>query len=172
MPPRTTGATASSFFEEDATTWSASAMAKSSGWPRQARPERESPVPRGAADRAARRGRSRRRHYELLVRMRDDSGRTVPPGAFLPAVERSNLSVRYDRWIIMHALQWLAKQRDRASTRRAASSSTCRATRVADLETPAVHAAERSPKPASTRSGSASRSLSASRSATWHGRIT
>ena len=47
-------------------------------------------------------------HYELLVRMRDDSGRTVPPGAFLPAVERSNLSVRYDRWIIMHALQWLA----------------------------------------------------------------
>jgi len=48
-------------------------------------------------------------HYEVLVRMRDDSGRTVPPGAFLPAVERSNLSVRYDRWIIMHALQWLAR---------------------------------------------------------------
>jgi diguanylate cyclase (GGDEF)-like protein/PAS domain S-box-containing protein len=48
-------------------------------------------------------------HYEVLVRMRDDSGRTVPPGAFLPAVERSNLSVRYDRWIIMHALAWLAK---------------------------------------------------------------
>jgi two-component system CheB/CheR fusion protein len=48
-------------------------------------------------------------HYEVLVRMRDDAGRTVPPGAFLPAVERSNLSVRYDRWIIMHALQWLAR---------------------------------------------------------------
>jgi diguanylate cyclase (GGDEF)-like protein/PAS domain S-box-containing protein len=48
-------------------------------------------------------------HYELLVRMRDDSGRAVPPGAFLPAVERSNLSVRYDRWIIMHALQWIAR---------------------------------------------------------------
>jgi diguanylate cyclase (GGDEF)-like protein/PAS domain S-box-containing protein len=48
-------------------------------------------------------------HYEMLVRMRDDSGRTVPPGAFLPAVERSNLSVRYDRWIIVHALSWLAK---------------------------------------------------------------
>jgi diguanylate cyclase (GGDEF)-like protein/PAS domain S-box-containing protein len=47
-------------------------------------------------------------HYEILVRMRDDAGRTVPPGAFLPAVERSNLSVRYDRWIIMHALSWLA----------------------------------------------------------------
>ena len=32
--------------------------------------------------------------------MRDESGRVVPPGAFLPAVERYNLSVRYDRWVI------------------------------------------------------------------------
>jgi diguanylate cyclase (GGDEF)-like protein/PAS domain S-box-containing protein len=46
-------------------------------------------------------------HYELLVRMRDDSGRTVPPGAFLPTVERYNLSVRYDRWVIGTALQWM-----------------------------------------------------------------
>ena len=48
-------------------------------------------------------------HYELLVRMRDDSGRAVPPGAFLPTVERYNLSVRYDRWVIGAALQWMAK---------------------------------------------------------------
>jgi diguanylate cyclase (GGDEF)-like protein/PAS domain S-box-containing protein len=46
-------------------------------------------------------------HYELLVRMRDESGRTVPPGAFLPAVERYNLSVRYDRWVIGAALDWI-----------------------------------------------------------------
>jgi EAL domain-containing protein (putative c-di-GMP-specific phosphodiesterase class I) len=46
-------------------------------------------------------------HYELLVRMRDESGRSVPPGAFLPAVERYNLSVRYDRWVLNAALQWL-----------------------------------------------------------------
>ena len=46
-------------------------------------------------------------HYELLVRMRDDGGRAVPPGAFLPTVERYNLSVRYDRWVIAAALQWL-----------------------------------------------------------------
>lgn len=45
-------------------------------------------------------------HYELFVRMRDESGRAVPPGAFLPAVERYNLSVRYDRWIIDAALRW------------------------------------------------------------------
>jgi len=48
-------------------------------------------------------------HYEVLVRMRDDSGRAVPPGAFLPTVERYNLSVRYDRWVINAALQWMAK---------------------------------------------------------------
>jgi diguanylate cyclase (GGDEF)-like protein len=46
-------------------------------------------------------------HYELLVRMRDDSGRAVPPGAFLPTVERYNLSVRYDRWVIAAALNWM-----------------------------------------------------------------
>lgn len=46
-------------------------------------------------------------HYELLLRMRDESGRVVPPGAFLPAVERYNLSVRYDRWVLATALQWV-----------------------------------------------------------------
>jgi two-component system CheB/CheR fusion protein len=45
-------------------------------------------------------------HYELFVRMRDESGRAVPPGAFLPAVERYNLAVRYDRWVIAAALGW------------------------------------------------------------------
>ena len=38
--------------------------------------------------------------------MRDESGRIVPPGAFLPAVERYNLSVRYDRWVIATAIGW------------------------------------------------------------------
>jgi diguanylate cyclase (GGDEF)-like protein/PAS domain S-box-containing protein len=46
-------------------------------------------------------------HYELLVRMRDENGRAVPPGAFLPAVERYNLSVRYDKWVIAAALNWI-----------------------------------------------------------------
>ena len=50
-------------------------------------------------------------HYELLLRMRDESGRVVPPGAFLPAVERYNLSVRYDRWVIATALEWVADAR-------------------------------------------------------------
>jgi diguanylate cyclase (GGDEF)-like protein/PAS domain S-box-containing protein len=46
-------------------------------------------------------------HYELLVRMRDENGRAVPPGAFLPSVERYNLAVRYDRWVIDAALDWM-----------------------------------------------------------------
>jgi diguanylate cyclase (GGDEF)-like protein/PAS domain S-box-containing protein len=50
-----------------------------------------------------------RPHYELLVRMRDETGRTVPPGAFLPSVERYNLSVRYDRWVIAAALDWMRR---------------------------------------------------------------
>ncbi len=54
-------------------------------------------------------GTAEKPHYELLVRMRDESGRTVPPGAFLPAVERYNLSVRYDRWVIGSALAWIRR---------------------------------------------------------------
>jgi diguanylate cyclase (GGDEF)-like protein/PAS domain S-box-containing protein len=51
-------------------------------------------------------------HYELLLRMRDESGRVVPPGAFLPAVERYNLSIRYDRWVLATALQWASTHGD------------------------------------------------------------
>jgi diguanylate cyclase (GGDEF)-like protein/PAS domain S-box-containing protein len=47
-------------------------------------------------------------HYEVLVRMRDENGRTVPPGAFLPSVERYNLAVRYDRWVIDASLRWMS----------------------------------------------------------------
>jgi diguanylate cyclase (GGDEF)-like protein/PAS domain S-box-containing protein len=48
------------------------------------------------------------RSYELLLRMRELDGSIVPPGAFLPAVERSNLTQRVDRWVISSALHWLA----------------------------------------------------------------
>jgi diguanylate cyclase (GGDEF)-like protein/PAS domain S-box-containing protein len=48
------------------------------------------------------------RSYELLLRMRELDGSIVPPGAFLPAVERYNLTQRVDRWVISTALNWLA----------------------------------------------------------------
>jgi diguanylate cyclase (GGDEF)-like protein/PAS domain S-box-containing protein len=54
------------------------------------------------------------RHYELLLRMNDESGGVVPPGAFLPAVERYNLSLRLDQWVISNAVHWLATHRERS----------------------------------------------------------
>jgi EAL domain-containing protein (putative c-di-GMP-specific phosphodiesterase class I) len=54
-------------------------------------------------------GSVRRPNYELFLRMRDETGRVVPPGAFLPAVERYNLSVRYDRWVIAAACRWASE---------------------------------------------------------------
>ncbi|HKE43289.1 MAG TPA: EAL domain-containing protein [Steroidobacteraceae bacterium] len=48
-------------------------------------------------------------HYELLVRLRDENDRRVPPGAFMPAVDRYNLSSRLDRWVIATAFAWLKR---------------------------------------------------------------
>lgn len=46
-------------------------------------------------------------HYELLLRMEDESGHMVAPGAFLPAAERYNMAVKIDTWVVGTALQWL-----------------------------------------------------------------
>jgi EAL domain-containing protein (putative c-di-GMP-specific phosphodiesterase class I) len=48
-------------------------------------------------------------HIELLLRLPDDSGEPVPPGAFLPAAERYNLSTQIDRWVVTNALAWFAE---------------------------------------------------------------
>lgn len=50
-------------------------------------------------------------HYEVLLRMIDETGRVVPPGAFIPAAERYNLMPTIDRWVLretfaqLHAAQ-------------------------------------------------------------------
>ena len=49
-----------------------------------------------------------RGHYELLLRMRDESGELVGPDQFLPAAERYNLMSTLDRWVIHEALSELA----------------------------------------------------------------
>lgn len=51
-------------------------------------------------------------HIELLLRMPDAGGGSVPPGAFLPAAERYNLSSKIDRWVITNALKWFADHPD------------------------------------------------------------
>ncbi|MEJ2407280.1 MAG: EAL domain-containing protein, partial [Candidatus Thiodiazotropha sp.] len=46
-------------------------------------------------------------HYEILVRMTDEQGKPIPPGAFIPAAERYNLMPTIDRWVIRKTLQML-----------------------------------------------------------------
>ena len=55
------------------------------------------------------RGRSGGEHIELLLRLPDRNGDLVPPGSFLPAAERYNLSSKVDRWVLTHALAWFAE---------------------------------------------------------------
>jgi diguanylate cyclase (GGDEF)-like protein len=44
---------------------------------------------------------------EVLLRMVDEDGSLVLPGAFLPAAERFHLASRIDRWVLQAALNWL-----------------------------------------------------------------
>ncbi len=46
-------------------------------------------------------------HYEILVRMKDDHGRIIPPGAFIPAAERYNQMPNLDRWVIRRTFEML-----------------------------------------------------------------
>lgn len=43
-------------------------------------------------------------HIELLLRFRDENGRLVVPGAFIPAAERYGLMPMIDRWVVETAL--------------------------------------------------------------------
>ncbi len=44
------------------------------------------------------------RHIEILVRMVDEDGELVMPGAFIPAAERYDLMGHIDRWVIRNVL--------------------------------------------------------------------
>ena len=48
-------------------------------------------------------------HFELLLRLIDEDGDVVPPGAFLPAAERYGLSTSLDRWVVGTAFSWLSR---------------------------------------------------------------
>lgn len=49
-----------------------------------------------------------RPHYELLLRMTDERGRTVGPDTFLSAAARYQLMPLIDRWVINHVIDALA----------------------------------------------------------------
>ena len=50
-------------------------------------------------------------HLEILVRMVDEDGEEVLPGAFLAPAERYGLIQRIDRWVIGAAFDWLLERR-------------------------------------------------------------
>ncbi len=51
-------------------------------------------------------------HAEVLLRMRQDDGPLVAPGAFLPAAERFHLASRIDRWVLRNVVAWMASLAD------------------------------------------------------------
>jgi diguanylate cyclase (GGDEF)-like protein/PAS domain S-box-containing protein len=51
------------------------------------------------------------RHFELLLRMRDENGQLVQPSEFIPAAERYNLMPTVDRWVVRHACAHLIHRR-------------------------------------------------------------
>src|SRR5262249_17339494 len=52
---------------------------------------------------------------EALLRMLQEEGGLVPPGAFLPAAERFHLASRIDKWVLQQALAWLRRLPDPAA---------------------------------------------------------
>ena len=48
-------------------------------------------------------------YVELLLRLRDEHGRTALPSAFIPAAERYQLMPRIDRWVVEKALSCLGR---------------------------------------------------------------
>ncbi len=52
------------------------------------------------------------RHYELLVRMIDDTGNVIPPMAFIPAAERYGLMSYVDEWVVENAFAAIADMND------------------------------------------------------------
>ena len=51
-----------------------------------------------------------RSHVELLLRLRDEDGKLVQPGSFMPAAERYGLMPLIDRWVIRNAFALIAER--------------------------------------------------------------
>ncbi len=49
-------------------------------------------------------------HYEILVRLQDEDGKIIPPGAFIPAAERYNMMPQIDQWILRATFDLLRNQ--------------------------------------------------------------
>lgn len=50
------------------------------------------------------------KHFEILLRLEDEDGNNIPPGAFIPAAERYSLMQSVDSWVINAVFKWLNTQ--------------------------------------------------------------
>jgi EAL domain-containing protein (putative c-di-GMP-specific phosphodiesterase class I) len=46
---------------------------------------------------------------EILVRLREEETKMLPPGAFLPLLEENGMMPALDRWVAAHVLKWIAQ---------------------------------------------------------------
>jgi len=53
---------------------------------------------------------SKRRHFELLLRLIDRQGKMVPPMVFIPSAERHNMMQAIDRWVLSNALPAIRRE--------------------------------------------------------------
>ncbi|MBT8141087.1 MAG: EAL domain-containing protein [Gammaproteobacteria bacterium] len=51
-------------------------------------------------------------HFELLLRMKDENGKTISPSLFIAAAERYGLIKRIDKWVIQNTFRWLVSEAD------------------------------------------------------------
>ncbi len=47
------------------------------------------------------------KHYEILIRLVDEEGKVISPGAFIPSAERYNLMFKIDCWVISHLFAYI-----------------------------------------------------------------
>ncbi len=48
-------------------------------------------------------------HFEILLRMHEDNDELISAGAFLPAAERYNLSIKIDQWVTRSVFEYLVR---------------------------------------------------------------
>ncbi|NQZ81297.1 MAG: EAL domain-containing protein [Colwellia sp.] len=51
-------------------------------------------------------------HLEVLIRMRDEQGELIPPGAFIPAAERFGLMSSIDRWVVENVFKMISASKE------------------------------------------------------------
>ncbi len=50
----------------------------------------------------------KKKHIEILIRMKDEDNNLITPGFFLPAAERYSIAAKIDRWVLSSLMEWLS----------------------------------------------------------------